>query len=160
MVLAAPARDGSIPVIDASERGVHINMLDAYAGYPARYDIGVKRFPGLTVSERERIVAFARAAATARYDILRVIGFLIDPVVEALLPRRLWLWIWEHVWINRQRYVCSTLVQKAFVHGVDPDRHAAVYVRPPTVAAIDVECTSAADFARAEQYAWIFNPHL
>lgn len=130
---------------------VTLHRLDKYLSHPERYDVGVRRVVTLNDEERFRVVYYMIANVDAPYW-----GWNKPMVVIALFSNRVRRWL-----LGRQRFSCSSLIQKAFYDAVSRnDRKKIVFKQDTVTPLILQELTSPGDLARTERMEWILDPNM
>lgn len=129
-------------------RGVALHKLDKYLMDPGRYDIGIKRVTDLTHQERLRVRLFMLMNVDAPYWRWRY----LDIFVAAFSTR------FRAYVLSRQRFACSSLIQKAFYDAMDWQRKPDVVFKIGVWSPIELlELTTPADLATSEKSAWIYH---
>ncbi len=130
--------------------GAEIHRLEKYLLEPDKYDIGIKRFSWLKKPQRRRVRAFVLTNIDTPYYPLVSIKLFIG-----LLSKNLREWI-----LQRQRFSCSGLVQKAFYEAVEWKDRSRVIFRNVGYTPIQLQdITSPADIAQSVNCDWIYNKH-
>ncbi len=132
------------------ERGVALHRLDKYLWDPDRYDVGIKRVTALTKQERDRVRLFMLMNVDAPYWRWHY----FDVLTAWLVP-----FIRVHV-LSRQRFSCSSIIQKAFYDAMDWEKKPRVVFKQGVWSPIELlELTTPGDIAQSEKSLWIYNPH-
>lgn len=148
-------------IVEATYGGIEIHQLRKYTGKPEMYDLGVKRFPGLTEKEREKIVTdFILKHIDVPYDYTRLLGFYLAPLIIKFSPK-LFLKA-ANYFIHENSFICSTFAYTAF---------SKLYKKRGGEVKQTVEATAnqlrgkkkeamyaPADIARSDIFEWMFNP--
>lgn len=147
-------------IIEAvAPRGIEVHKLDKYLKDPEKYEIGIKRVPDLDPETRKRILSFMLMNVDIPYDYLRLLGFLLKFVELKLKGGN------KHVkdfLINKDTFVCSSFIQKAFYNAVAKEQKQAVVFKDgidKRDLPLALEEVTAADIARSKNCEWIYNPH-
>ncbi len=163
VVLQPPRPDLGIRgafIIGAIDSGIEVHRLRKYSEDMGKFDIGVKRFPGLTEEMRQHILSFMVNKIDAPYDYTRLLGYLFEGALRTFLPKKLFKKVRRAIITSQPNsFVCSTFIQHAFFKSVSPKMQAQTFAREHVRALIDIEETTPADFARSPNYEWVFNPH-
>src|SRR3989338_7820055 len=146
-------------IIGAIDRGIEIHRLRKYSEHLDRFDIGVKRFPGLTLETRKRIVSFLLNELDASYDYTRLFAYLAATLIAPFSPR-----LYDYIrraarTAHPNSYVCSTFIQRAFFLSVPSDRELQAFARSGMTSLEELEEIKPAAFPHSPHYEWIFNPH-
>ena len=132
-------------------RGTEVHRLDKYFSNPQKYDIGIKRVSWLNDDHRQRIRSFLITNIDTPYWKLPLFK-LIAASVSRWYRRRL---------LNRQRWSCSALVQKAYYESTAnwQERLKLIFKEGDWSPIEMQDLTSPADIARSEKTVWIYNQH-
>lgn len=130
--------------------GAEIHRLEKYLLEPDKYDIGIKRFTWLKKPQRRRVRAFVLTNIDTPYYPLVSLKLALGLVSNAF---RGWI-------LERQRFSCSGLVQKAFYEAVDWKDRSRVIFRNVGYTPIQLQdITSPGDIAKSVKCKWIYNAH-
>jgi hypothetical protein len=146
-------------VVEALDHGIEIHRLRKYLDRKD-HDIGIKRVPGLTDEERERILAYFLEMIDTPYDFTRLFGYLLNRVTLKLAGVKVRDMIAQKI-INVDNFVCSSFTQRAFYLGVAPNKRERVMFRggADTNFLFKMEFISPGDIARSGASDWLYNPH-
>lgn len=148
-------------IAEASYGGIEIHQLKIYTDQPDRYDIGVLRYPGMTDELREHIAReFILGNLDVTYDYGRLTAFLLGPVLQRISPK-LWTVAFKAT-MNRQRFVCTTFVHRAF-HDVDEHHRVQGFVETHdrVIEALEnEEFITPGDIAADPTFEWIYNKRV
>jgi len=137
-------------VVTGLRRGTEVHKFEKYLDDPDRYDIGIKRLPNLNQETRERIRSYMLMNVDSPYYHLWLIKFFFAWFIP---PYRKFV---QH----RQRYSCSSLIQKAFYEAVDWKDKSSVMFREKGDSPIELqELISPADLAESDVIEWVWNKH-
>ncbi|MFC1640465.1 hypothetical protein ACFL2D_00265 [Patescibacteria group bacterium] len=132
------------------ERGISIHKMEKYVNFPEKYDIGIKRVPGLKHDVRKRIISYMLMNVDAPYYRLKHRRFLLA-IVSKKYSEKLF---------GRQRYCCSGFVQKAFYDAADWSSREKYVFREDYLSPIELQdITTPGDIAKSNNAKWIYNPH-
>lgn len=135
-------------IISGLRRGTEVHKFEKYLSKPHRYDVGIKRLHHLDELTRERIRAFMLMNVDSPYYHLWLGKFML----AWLLP------VYKKTLKRRQRYSCSSLIQKAFYEAVDWEDKSKVMFREKGDSPIELqELISPADLAESDVIEWIWN---
>lgn len=138
-------------IIEAVDpRGIEIHKLDKYLRDPDKYEIGIKRVPGLSLETRQRILSFMLMNVDAPYYKLSFSKFLFAAYSED----------YSREFLGRQRYSCSGFVQKAFYEASTWQQRDKFIFREDFLSPMELqEITTPGDIAGSEKSEWIYNEH-
>lgn len=137
-----------IEAVDPS--GIEIHKLDKYLKDPDKYEVGIKRVPGLTMKTRQRILSFMLMNVDAPYY---KFGFF--KLVFALLSEA-----YSRKYLGRQRYSCSSFVQKAFYEAATWEQRSKFVFREDFLSPIELQgIITPGDIAISDKSVWIYNKH-
>ena len=137
-----------IEAVDPS--GIEIHKLDKYLKDSDKYEIGIKRVPGLTMETRQRILSFMLMNVDAPYY---KFGFF--KLVFALLSEA-----YSRKYLGRQRYSCSSFVQKAFYEAATWEQRSKFVFREDFLSPIELQgIITPGDIAVSDKSVWIYNKH-
>jgi hypothetical protein len=131
-------------------RGFEIHRLEKYLKDPDLYDVGIKRFAWLPQEMQNRVRAFVLMNVDTPYYPQSTIKFFF-----AWISRT-----YRRIFMRRQRYSCSGMVQKAFYEAADWGERSKVIFRNMGYTPIQLQdITSPADIAQSDACTWVWNPH-
>ncbi len=163
VVLQPPRPDLGIRgafIIGAIDSGIEVHRLRKYSEDMGRFDIGVKRFPGLTEEMRRHILSFMVNKIDAPYDYTRLLGYLFEGALKACLPQKLFKKVRRAIITSQPNsFVCGTFIQRAFFESVPKKTQTQTFAREHLRSLLEMEEITPADFARSPNYEWVFNPH-
>ncbi len=148
-------------IIGAIDSGIEVHRLRKYSEEMDRFDIGVKRFPGLTDEMRKHIISYMLNKIDAPYDYTRLLGYIFEGALKACLPKKLFKKVRRLIITSHPNsFICSSFIQHAFFESVSGKMQPQTFVRERLHSLVEMEEVTPADFARSPNYEWIFNPHL
>jgi hypothetical protein len=158
-VMERPGAAPDVLIVEALDHGIEIHRLRKYLDRKD-HDIGIKRVPGLTDEERERILAYFLEMIDTPYDFTRLFGYLLNRVTLKLAGVKVRDMIAQKI-INVDNFVCSSFAQRAFYLGVAPNKRERVMFREGagTNFLFKMEFISPGDIARSGASDWLYNPH-
>ncbi|MFC1640464.1 YiiX/YebB-like N1pC/P60 family cysteine hydrolase [Patescibacteria group bacterium] len=157
MVFAVPekgTRFNNVLVVEAMGNGIEIHRIQKYIKHFRIFDIGVKRMPGLNDKERERILAFMLNNVDVPYDTTRLFLILLRTLTNRIFP---WL---STKMINKDDFICTSFIQKAFIEAVPDDRKDAVTIKETSGSNLHLEDITPKDLARTNILEWVYNRHV
>ena len=151
--------DPEVLIVEALDHGIEIHRLHNYLD-SKEFDVGVKRIPHLTESERERILAYFLEKIDMPYDFTRLFGYMLNRVALKLAGVQVRDMIAERI-INVDNFVCSSFTQRAFYLGVAPNKRERVLFKKGTGTNFlyQLEFISPGDIAKSPNCDWLYNPH-
>ena len=154
-----PRGDGSqdVLLVEAVDESVQVHRIEKYARGIEGH-IGIKRVPGLSAAERERIRGFFLDALDAPYDKTRLLAFFVGSSIARFLHRAFPTALFSP-FIDYEKYVCSSLVQRAYYLGVAAEKRERILFQPikPTLKH-QLEFITPADIAHSANAAWLYKP--
>lgn len=131
-------------------RGFEIHRLEKYLKEPELYDVGIKRFEWLPKEMQNRVRAFVLMNVDTPYYTQSTTKFFLAWVSRT----------YRRIFMRRQRYSCSGMVQKAFYEAADWGERSKVIFRNVGYTPIQLQdITSPADIAQSDACTWVWNPH-
>ena len=131
-----------------SSRGVAIHRLSKYLDDPEQYDVGIRRVRHLTNDERILATHIMLMNVDSPYWPWKTIQIALAAYIPFLRKRLL----------NKQRFSCSGIIQKAFYDTVPWDQKRKVVFKNGVWSPIELtELASPADLAEGEIADWIYN---
>lgn len=129
-------------------RGISLHRLDKYFNNPDKYDVGVKRVPNLTTAQREQVRLYMLANVDAPYWPWHYFQIALAAMLPMFRARLL----------QRQRFSCSSLIQKAFYDALTCEKQDQIIFKEGIWSPIELEeLTNPGDIARSEKCEWIYN---
>lgn len=137
-------------IIESAPGGVMIHKMRKYLNNSKKYDVGIKRVAWLSDDLKNRIRALMLLNVDApyyKYSFWKLLIALIsEPLSRGLL--------------GRQRYSCSSFVQKSFYEAVDwNDRYKVVFTGDYVSPLQFQNVVPPGDIASSEKSEWIYNKH-
>jgi hypothetical protein len=143
-------------VIGAETHGIEIHRLQRYTNHFDYIDVGVKRVPGLSEEIRQKVISYVTNHIDIPYDYTRLFGFIVNAVENFFKKGNAHL---RTFLTNRDAFVCSSFVQKAFFEAVPPQKKNGMIFKNGFDALSSLEEVNPADIARSKNCEWIYNPH-
>lgn len=129
--------------------GATMLLLDHYLEEPDKYDVGILRFDWLDLKTRKRIRTFALMNVDTPYYPIRFPFFFL-----ALISKK-----YRRRFMQRQRYSCSGLVQKAFYEAVDrEDRRKVIFRKGYTPIQLQ-DIVAPGNIPHNPYISWVWNKH-
>jgi len=146
-------------IIEANRKGLEVHRIQEYTKNFRRYDIGVKRVPGMDVATRERVLAFMLNQVDQPYDLPRILGFVLRSFDLDVLKN------FSNLFVDRNDFICSSFIQKAFYDALPDDRKQSVvfreglFRRQKTKEAFAelLNYVSPGDIAKSDKSKWLYN---
>lgn len=146
-------------IIESNQSGLEIHRIQKYTKHLNRFDIAVKRIPGLDKQTREKVVAFMLNNVDKEYDVKRILGFFLKSfdldLTKGLTP----------LFVNKEDFVCSTFIQKAFYQAVADDKKKDVLFSQDQDLKTAHDIKESLDYilpkdvAKSKNAIWIYNKH-
>ncbi len=148
-------------IIGAIDSGIEVHRLRKYSEDMEKFDIGVKRFPGLTEEMRKQVLSYMINKVDAPYDYMRLLGYVFEGVLKFFLPKKIFKKVRRFL-ISAQpnAFVCSTFIQHAFFESVPNKMQSKTFAREHVQRLLEIEETTPGYFVRSPHYEWVFNPHI
>lgn len=103
-------------IVESNRSGLEVHRIQKYTKKLDYYDIGVKRVPNIDKETRKRVIAFMLNNVDKRYDLTRILGYLLKGF-EMDLTKGILRFL-----VNKQDFVCSTFIQQAFYQAMNKNR--------------------------------------
>ncbi|MBU2566634.1 hypothetical protein KKG46_03685 [Patescibacteria group bacterium] len=147
-------------LIEALDRGIEIHRVEHYLRHPKEYDVGIKRIPILTDTERDRFRGFFLDAVDTPYDFSRLFSYFLKNFVQKIFGQAITNWITKKV-INIDQYICTTFAQRAFYLAVPREKRDKVLMRDGEGFnfLLQMEEITPRDYAISKNSEWLYNPH-
>lgn len=146
----------NVLVVGAELHGIEVHRIQRYTHHFDYMDIGIKRVPGLAEHIRERILSYVFNNVDIPYDYTRLVGFLLHSVENFFRRGDAHL---RKFLINRDAFICSSFIQKAFYGAVPPEKKHRVIFKNEFDAVSSLEEVTPADIAQSNNCRWIYNEH-
>ena len=140
----------AVLVAEAIESGVEIHRMQQFLN-AGKYDLGIKRVPGLTKEDRDNLTGYILSHIDSPYDYRRLI-FNAIAIVTGNFKR------FENL-INDKAFLCSSFLQKAFYFALPPHRRKDIIFTPAQRTGRPLEFITPGDIAASTGSEWIFNEH-
>lgn len=146
-------------IIEANRKGLEVHRIQEYTKNFRRYDIGVKRVPGMDVATRERVLAFMLNQVDQPYDVSRILGFVLRSFDLDVLKN------FSNLFVDRKDFICSSFTQKAFYEAFSDDCKQDVvfregaFKRKKTKESFEelLNYVSPGDIAKSDKAKWLYN---
>lgn len=150
----------NILVISAETGGIEIHRMHKYTEMlkSNKYDLGVKRVQGLSPEEKRKVLAYMLNNIDIPYDYLRLFAFLIN-YLKNLFRIKNKKQILNNFLINKNLFICSSFIQKAFFEAVLDDKKKKIIFSSKSNSSFFLEEVTPADIAKSKNCEWIYNPH-
>ncbi len=109
-------------------RGIEIHRMAYYLRQRDQYAIGIKRFPGLTDEERERMRGFFLSAVDKPYDMSRIFAMFISPFMLHWTGLPYVRTVTKKL-LKVNQYICTSLVQRALYLAAAPEKRESTFFR-------------------------------
>lgn len=159
-VLPSEGGKHDVLIIEALPEGVGIHRLRKYSDEPHRYDVGVKRMPGLSEEERLRIRTFFLDVIDTKYNFPLLIAYLFRSAIAKLFGVKGVDYIKKRI-IKPDQFVCTSFAQRAFYLGLPEARRDTAFFRDDRdLSFLDrLVAITPGDIARSRNTEWLYNPH-
>ena len=138
-----------------------VHRLQSYLLQSDRYELGIKRMPGLSDEERERFRGLFLGALDTPYDVLRVFIFFIKTLVAWITGINVSFKAAQQL-IKTRQLVCTTFAQRSYYLAVAPHKRRRVIFRghENKLGFLEqMESITPGDIARSRNTIWLHNPH-
>jgi hypothetical protein len=136
------------PLFLSPMRGVAMHRLDRYLNDPDLYDVGIRRVSGLSNEQLDRVRMFMLMNVDAPYW-----PWQKFKIVLAAFSKR-----WAKRILERQRFSCSGLIQKAFYDAMEWNEKGRVVFKRGIWSPLELqELVTPADIAESSQAEWVYN---
>jgi len=145
----------NILFVSAEDHGIELHRMQRYTNHFDYIDIGVKRVPGLNEELQKKIAKYMLNNIDIPYDYTRLLGLLVKFASSRISGSE------EHLksfLTNKDAFVCSSFLQKAFYESVPPEMKQAVLFKKGS-SEKELEELTPSVIARSEACEWIYNPH-
>jgi hypothetical protein len=148
-------------IIEANRKGLEVHRIQEYTKNFRRYEIGVKRVPGMDEKTRERVLAFIMNQVDQPYDISRILGFVLRSFDVNVLKN------FSNLFVDKNDFICSSFIQKAFYEAFDEDKKQSVVFREGLFKSKNTKeafvellnYVSPGDIAKSDKATWLYNEH-
>lgn len=149
----------SVSVVEARDT-IEVHRFDTYMKRQD-IDIGIKRYPGLTQDEREKIRGFFLDALDITYDYSYIVAYFFIRLFRQLFGWDFSSWI-VRVFSKNNNFICTTLVQRAMYLAADPGvrRKTIMNDKPEQNFAERLTLVSPRTIAKSTNTIWLYNPHI
>ncbi len=155
-------------IVEANRTGLEIHRIQKYTKRLDYYDIGIKRVPNIDKKTRKRVIAFMLNNVDKKYDLTRILGYLLRGF-EMDLTKGILRFL-----VDKQDFVCSTFIQQAFYQAMNEKRKKDVifqdnldFTKKGKIinkenALIDdhLDYVSPKDIAKSKNAKWLYNRHI
>ena len=139
----------AVLVAEALDDGIEIHRIQRFFNN-SLYEVGVKRFSGLTAQDRDNITGYILSQVDAPYAWRRLSSALF-----AIIFGRLYR---IFTYLDTHKFTCSNFVQKVFYFSLPPERQdEAIFL--PQGRRRSLEIVRPVDIANSTNTEWIFNKH-
>jgi hypothetical protein len=147
-------------IIEGLHKGMEVHRVMRYFEKPGQFDVGIKRFPGLTEAQRERMRGFFLDVLDTPYDYTRLFAFFFRRLFKSVFGVKVTEYI-KHRVINIDQFICSSFAQRALYLALPPnERDRAFFRDDKSLTFLDqLEEITPADIAGSKNTEWLYNPH-
>ncbi|MDP3971098.1 MAG: YiiX/YebB-like N1pC/P60 family cysteine hydrolase [bacterium] len=146
-------------IVEALNLGIEIHQIKKYTDFFEVFDIGVKRFSGLTGSDQEKLVTtFILENLDVPYDFSRIFSILLTKEFRNYLLRSKFFFSFTKRLIHVDSYICSSFVHEAYLQFSKADRNRIEFDQTELEKIEKREMYSPSDLARDDAFEWVFNP--
>lgn len=139
-----------ILIVEAVKNGIQIHRIQKYTRHRDKFDIGVKRVPGLSEKTRKKVLAYMLNNVDTPYNYTRLLLNLLQ-TVNILAPKT------SSKIANSDDLVCSTFTQKAFFNAVPANKKKDMIFRENEVHVEHIEDLAPAEIANSNKAIWLYN---
>lgn len=148
-------------IIEANRKCLEVHRIQEYTKNFRRYDIGVKRVPGMDDATRERVLAFMLNQVDQPYDVSRILGFVLRSFDIDVLKD------FSNLFVDQKDFICSSFTQRAFYEAFPEDRkrdvifREGIFKRKKIKEAFDelLNYVSPGDIGKSDKAKWLYNEH-
>lgn len=150
----------SVSIVEANET-IEVHRLETYAA-SEEFDLGIKRLPGLSEIDRDRIRGFFLDALDIPYDYRYIFALFIARILSMFFGTGVYRWF-----VNRfshdNTYICTTFTQRALYLASEPShRRASIFNNdhPELNFAEQMYLVNPHTISTSDNTVWIYNPHV
>lgn len=148
----------NILVIGAQPHGIEVHRIQEFTNKIGNgYDIGIKRVPGLSKDLREKVLSYMLNNIDIKYDYRALFGFFVNYIISVLTMQDLNKNLKQFL-INKDAFICSSFLQKAFYNAM-PEKRKKNVLFSEEDSNFFMEETTPADIARSKNCKWLYNSH-
>jgi hypothetical protein len=141
--------------VSADDHGIEVHRIQKYTKRFDFVDIGIKRVPGLSDELKKKVARYMFNNLDIPYDYTRIFGLLVKFALSSLIGKEMRL---RESLMNRDAFICSSFIQKAFYESVPPEMKERMIFKGGSKPSEFEELTPA-DLAQSKACEWIYNPH-
>ncbi|MCA9384351.1 MAG: hypothetical protein H6759_02330 [Candidatus Nomurabacteria bacterium] len=148
----------SVSIVEANET-IEVHRLETYVA-SERYDIGIKRLPGLTELDRDRIRGFFLDALDIPYDYTYIFAIMFARILSFFLGNKAYRWFVKK-FSHDNSYICTTFAQRALYLASEPGRRrAALFNDVAELTFVEqMYLVNPQTISSSKNTMWVFNAH-
>lgn len=148
----------SVSIVEANET-IEVHRLETYVAN-GEYDLGIKRLPGLTEIDRDRIRGFFLDALDIPYDYTYVFAIMMARIFSIFLGTSAYRWF-VNKFSHQNSYICTTFTQRALYLASAPQRRrASLFNTHPDLNIVEqMYLVNPQTISKSTNTDWVFNPH-
>lgn len=144
-------------LIEAIGYGIEIHQMKRYTTQFDKYDIGVKRYPGITKADRREFVRdFMLENIDVPYDYSRIVGMFVRDLFLKYFDLKFFLNAAKY-FVNEDAFVCSTFAHKAFMQYEEKKFDHDDQLKKKYEELYHKELYAPGDIAKNDIFRWVFN---
>lgn len=148
----------SVSIVEANET-IEVHRLETYVT-SEKYDIGIKRFPGLNDIERDRIRGFFLDALDIPYDYAYIFAIMIAKILSLFLGNGAYRWFVK-TFSHDNSYICTTFAQRALYLAAAPGkRRSTLFNNVSDISFVEqMYLVNPQTVSASKNTIWVFNEH-
>lgn len=137
-------------IVEALAKGIELHKIQRYTKRPDKYDLGVKRVPGLTIEDRRRIRGYMMQNVGVPYDYPQILSILMSYITGQ----------YKNYFLKKDAFICSGFIQSAFYNALGDKRNVLFKdSQGKRVTDILMGYTTPKDIATSDTTEWVYNKH-
>jgi len=137
-------------LVEALAKGIELHKIQRYTDRPDKYDLGVKRVPGLSLADRRKIRGYMMQNVGVPYDYPQVFSILMSYLTGQ----------YKQYFLKKDAYICSGFIQSAFYHALNGKKNVLFKdAKGHQVSEILLGYVTPKDIATSDATEWVYNKH-
>lgn len=135
-------------IVEALAKGIELHKIQRYTKRPDKYDLGVKRVPGLTIEDKRTIRGYMMQNVGVPYDFPQILSILMSYITGQ----------YKNYFLKKDAFICSGFIQSAFYKALHEKRDILFKdSKGRRISDMLMSYTTPKDLANSDASEWIYN---
>jgi len=140
----------NVIIVEALAGGIELHKIQRYTSRPDKYDLGVKRMPGLNIADRRMVRGYMMQNVGVPYNYPQILKILISFISGD----------YKEYFLKNNAFICSGFIQRAFYEAFNKDKQVLFKnISGKNSAETLINYTTPKDVAVSDVTEWVYNKH-